>query len=144
METAPSFAPARDFVADEALLREVLSDVIRHCDGEGVLDWSERTVALASATRAGDAAAPGELATLIAGLELADVEVLVRALTRWFQLLNLAEDNERVRRLRSHAGDGSRRRARVRSRRSFRTWPRPGSPPVGYRPCSIASRCGRS
>ncbi len=103
METAPSFAPVRDFLADEDLLREVLSDVIRHSDGEGVLELVQRTVALASATRAGDAAAPGELATLIAGLELADIEVLVRALTRWFQLLNLAEDNERVRRLRSHA-----------------------------------------
>ncbi len=103
METALSFAPARDFLADEALLREVLNDVIRHCDGEGVLELVERTVALASATRAGDAAAPGELAALIAELELADVEVLVRALTRWFQLLNLAEDNERVRRLRNHA-----------------------------------------
>ena len=29
------------------------------------------------------------------------MEVLVRALTRWFQLVNLAEDNERVRRLRA-------------------------------------------
>ena len=104
METALSFAPARDFLADEALLREVLNDVIRHCDGEGVLELVQRTVALASATRAGDAAAPSELAALIGGLELADVEVLVRALTRWFQLLNLAEDNERVRRLRNHAG----------------------------------------
>jgi phosphoenolpyruvate carboxylase len=98
---------ARDFPADEVLLREVLSDVIRHSDGEGVLELVERTVALARATRAGDAAAPDELATLIAGLGLPDVEVLVRALTRWFQLLNLAEDNERVRRLRSlAAGDG--------------------------------------
>ena len=104
METALSFAPARDFLADEALLREVLSDVIRHCDGAGVLELVQRTVALAGATRAGDAAAPSELAALIGGLELADVEVLVRALTRWFQLLNLAEDNERVRRLRNHAG----------------------------------------
>ena len=104
METALSFAPARDFLADEALLREVLNDVIRHCDGEGVLELVQRTVALARATRAGDAAAPSELAALIGGLELADVEVLVRALTRWFQLLNLAEDNERVRRLRNHAG----------------------------------------
>ena len=103
METAPSIAPGRDFLADEALLRGVLNDVIRHCDGDRVLRLVQRTVALASATRAGDASAPGELAALITGLELADVEVLVRALTRWFQLLNLVEDNERVRRLRSSA-----------------------------------------
>jgi phosphoenolpyruvate carboxylase len=94
---------ARDFLADEALLREVLSDVIRHSDGPGVLELMERTVALASATRAGDDSAPGELTALIADLDLADIEILVRALTRWFQLVNLAEDNERVRRLRNHA-----------------------------------------
>ena len=48
------------------------------------------------------------------GLDLARTEVLVRALTRWFQLVNLAEDNERVRRLRARdARDG--------------TKPRPGS-----------------
>lgn len=101
MQTAPSFAPARDFPADEALLRGVLGDVIRHSDGDGVIDLVGRAVALATATRAGDAAAPRELAALIADLELADLEVLVRSLTRWFQLLNLAEDNERVRRLRN-------------------------------------------
>ena len=33
-----------------------------------------------------------------AGLD--EAEVLVRSLTRWFQLINLAEDNERIRRLR--------------------------------------------
>jgi phosphoenolpyruvate carboxylase len=103
MTIAPSRAPGRDFLADEELLRGVLGDVIRHCDGVRVLELVERTVALATATRAGDAAAPSELTRLIAGLELAEVEVLVRSLTRWFQLLNLAEDNERVRRLRSRA-----------------------------------------
>ena len=30
--------------------------------------------------------------------------MLVRSLTRWFQLVNLAEDNERVRRLRAARG----------------------------------------
>jgi phosphoenolpyruvate carboxylase len=103
MTTAPPLAPTRDFLADVALLREVLGEVIRHCDGDRVLKLLERTVTLACATRAGDACAPDELAALIAGLELADIEILVRALTRWFQLLNLAEDNERVRRIRNRA-----------------------------------------
>jgi phosphoenolpyruvate carboxylase len=111
MTTAPPLAPARDFLADEALLREVLNQVIRHCEGgDRVLELVDRAVALAGATRAGDASAPDELATLIAGLELADIEVLVRALTRWFQLLNLAEDNERVRRLRNRAAEPAARR----------------------------------
>jgi phosphoenolpyruvate carboxylase len=103
MTVASSPVSGRDFLADEALLRGVLGDVIRHCEGERVLELVERTVALASATRAGDGAAPGELTGLIASLDLADLEVLVRSLTRWFQLLNLVEDNERVRRLRNRA-----------------------------------------
>jgi len=57
-------------------------------------------VALGRAVRDGDDDAADRLAELVAGLDLAQVEVLVRALTRWFQLVNLAEDNERVRRLR--------------------------------------------
>ncbi len=40
-------------------------------------------------------------AALVAELDREPTEVLVRSLTRWFQLVNLAEDNERVRRLRA-------------------------------------------
>ncbi len=52
--------------------------------------------ALAGEESAGDA-----LAELIAGLDLEQLELLIRSLTRWFQLVNLAEDNERVRRIRA-------------------------------------------
>ena len=45
-------------------------------------------------------------------LSVERAEVLVRALTRWFQLVNLAEDNERVRRLRA-ADAGARATARA-------------------------------
>ena len=54
---------------------------------------------------AGDA-----LAQLIAELDLERIELLIRSLTRWFQLINLAEDNERVRRIRA---------------REAREWPAP-------------------
>ena len=48
----------------------------------------------------------------MAGLTLEETELLVRSLTRWFQLVNLAEDNERVRRLRARdAADPKRPRA---------------------------------
>src|ERR1700722_2686680 len=62
--------------------------------------------AACSTTRGGWGAGGGEevaahrLAALVAGLDLEQAEVLVRSLTRWFQLVNLAEDNERVRRVR--------------------------------------------
>ena len=51
-------------------------------------------------SRAGDHAATRALEELVAALSLDDAQVLIRSLTRWFQLINLAEDNERVRRLR--------------------------------------------
>jgi phosphoenolpyruvate carboxylase len=89
----------RDLDSDAALLTEVLNDVIRRSDGEAALELRERTVALARATRGGDPDAPEALASLIAELDLDQAELLVRSLSRWFQLLNLAEDNERVRRL---------------------------------------------
>ena len=38
---------------------------------------------------------------MIAELDLERIELLIRSLTRWFQLINLAEDNERVRRIRA-------------------------------------------
>ena len=39
------------------------------------------------------------------GSRSAEADMLIRSLTRWFQLLNLAEDNERVRRLRARGDE---------------------------------------
>jgi phosphoenolpyruvate carboxylase len=94
-------APApRTFDDDEALLSGALAEVIRHSDGQRTLELHERCVALARRAREDDDAAAEELAALVGGLDVAAIEVLIRSLTRWFQLVNLAEDNERVRRLR--------------------------------------------
>ena len=92
----------RDFADDEALLTDVLDEVVRASEGDAALDLHLRVVALARRARAGDPAADDELAQLVGQLDLARTEVLVRSLTRWFQLINLAEDNERVRRLRQN------------------------------------------
>ncbi|MFL5863801.1 MAG: phosphoenolpyruvate carboxylase [Solirubrobacteraceae bacterium] len=97
-------ADRRDFAADEALLTDVLREVIAIGDGVGgvrVLRLLDEAVALGRAARLGDDGAAERLAQLVAGLTLEETEVLVRSLTRWFQLVNLAEDNERVRRLRA-------------------------------------------
>ncbi|MGI8904234.1 MAG: phosphoenolpyruvate carboxylase [Solirubrobacteraceae bacterium] len=90
----------RDFARDETLLTEVLHDVVRASDGREAVELLDRAVALGRAARDGDEAAADRLAALVASLDLGQTEVLVRSLTRWFQLVNLAEDNERVRRLR--------------------------------------------
>ncbi len=93
----------RTFAEDEALLAGVLEEVVRLGEGADAFELHERAVALARAARAGEDAAADALAALVAGLDLAEIGVLVRSLTRWFQLMNLAEDNERVRRLRRRA-----------------------------------------
>jgi phosphoenolpyruvate carboxylase len=77
--------------------------VIRRSDGEAAIELRDRAVALAKATRGGDPVAPETLASLVSELDLEQAELLVRSLSRWFQLVNLAEDNERVRRLRRRA-----------------------------------------
>jgi phosphoenolpyruvate carboxylase len=85
---------------DEALLAEVLHEVIRASDGGAAVQLLDDAVELSRSARGGDQAAGDRLAELVGGLDLERTEVLVRSLTRWFQLVNLAEDNERVRRIR--------------------------------------------
>ncbi len=98
----PGFTTSlRTFDADVALLSGVLDDVICAAGSEETLAVRTRAVQLATRARAGDEAAGDELTELIAGRSLAELELLVRSLTRWFHLINLAEDNERVRRIRA-------------------------------------------
>jgi phosphoenolpyruvate carboxylase len=94
-------AARRDFAADEALLTDVLREVIAMGGGADALRLLDDAVSLGQEARLGDEQAADRLAELVAGLTLDETEVLVRSLTRWFQLVNLAEDNERVRRLRA-------------------------------------------
>ena len=89
------------FAQDEELLTDVLREVIALGEGPEAVALLDDTIALGRRARLGDETAADELAELVGGLELDQAEVLVRALTRWFQLINLAEDNERVRRLRA-------------------------------------------
>jgi phosphoenolpyruvate carboxylase len=109
-------ATARDFTRDEALLTEVLRAVVQASDGPAAVALLDDAAALGRAVRGGDALAADRLASLVADLDLAQAEVLVRALTRWFQLVNLAEDNERVRRLRQRDAldSGTPRRGSIR------------------------------
>ena len=93
--------PHAPFADDRSLLLEVFSDVVTRAEGAEAFAVHERTVELARAARGGDASAADQLAELVAGLDLDEAELLVRALTRWFQLINLAEDNERIRRMRA-------------------------------------------
>jgi phosphoenolpyruvate carboxylase len=95
---APPLSSDR-FAADETLLTDVLREVIALGDGPAAVALLDEALELGRSVRGGEPGAAEQLAQLIADLDLARTEVLVRALTRWFQLINLAEDNERVRRL---------------------------------------------
>jgi phosphoenolpyruvate carboxylase len=109
----------RTLARDIALLTEVLHDVVHASHGERAVELLDDAVALGQAARDGDAVAADRLAALVAELDVDHAEVLVRALTRWFQLVNLAEDNERVRRLR--------RRDALEAPQGATPRPRPGS-----------------
>ena len=90
---------ARTFADDQALLGEVLGEVIREGHGERALELHGRAVALGARSHAGEGGAADELAQFVADLGFEDMQLLVRSLTAWFQLVNLAEDNERMRRV---------------------------------------------
>ena len=68
-------------------------------DGERAVALLDEAIDLGRRARDGDETAADRLARLVRDLDLAHAELLVRALTRWFQLVNLAEDTERIRRL---------------------------------------------
>ena len=96
----PAEHSARTFEQDQELLGELLAEVIREGHGDNALELHERAVALGTRSHAGEQGAADELARFVADLDVEDMQLLVRSLTAWFQLVNLAEDNERVRRVR--------------------------------------------
>jgi phosphoenolpyruvate carboxylase len=99
--TAPTITALRNLDADLELLGATLDEVCRAGGAGETLELRGRAVELAQRARAGDGKAGDALATMIAELDLERIELLIRSLTRWFQLINLAEDNERVRRIRA-------------------------------------------
>ena len=97
---ATAEAATRTYADDEALLGGVLDEVICAVEGPEALELHRRAIDLGERSRSGDADAAEQLAQLVAGLELEQIALLIRMLTRWFQLMNLAEDLDRVRRIR--------------------------------------------
>jgi phosphoenolpyruvate carboxylase len=104
--------PSRRTLSDDVyLLAGLLGEVLRGSGGERAFDQTETARTLAKNLRAGDARAGVELDALVRGLADEEAETLVRAFTNYFQLINLAEDSERIRRIRNRevAEGGSRR-----------------------------------
>ncbi|MDQ3630906.1 MAG: phosphoenolpyruvate carboxylase [Actinomycetota bacterium] len=101
IEDRPAVGASRAFADDESLLGSVLEQVICATEGDRMLALHERSVDLGRRLHADDENAADELAELAAGLSLEDLQLLLRSLSGWCQLLNLAEDSERIRRLRT-------------------------------------------
>ncbi len=88
--------------SDVNLLGRTLGQVLREQEGEAFFELVERTRALVREVRAGGSDA--ELRAMLAGLSGPDAGNLARAFTWYFQLVNLAEEYERVRVLAASGG----------------------------------------
>src|SRR5688500_13212583 len=93
--------PASRTVSDDVyLLGDLLGEVLQAQAGQAAFDLEEETRALAKAFRGGETAAGDRLEALVARCSVDEASGLIRAFTGYFQLVNLAEDNERIRRIR--------------------------------------------
>ncbi len=86
--------------ADIHLLGNLLGNIIREQDGETAFALVESVRAAAKARRTGDGEASRELAETIQALDLRLLKVLTKAFSNYFQLINIAEDQQRIRVLR--------------------------------------------
>src|SRR5690606_12737482 len=102
--TTERFSPLS---ADIHLLGNLLGEIIREQHGEEAFNLVERIRASAKARReTGDPARTRELAEMIDALDLEARRVLIKAFSNYFQLINIAEDQRRVRILRQREAEG--------------------------------------
>ncbi|MBI5670927.1 MAG: phosphoenolpyruvate carboxylase [Chloroflexi bacterium] len=92
--------------ADIRLLGNLLGQVIRDQHGQAALDLVERVRTGAKLRRNSDPGAAEQLASIIAGLDLDSWRILIKAFSNYFQLINIAEDQQRIRVLRQREADG--------------------------------------
>ena len=86
---------------DIHLLGDILGRVIRRQSGVAVFELEERIRALSKARRVDtDPAIEAAIEQLVAGMSLAEAELIARAFTVYFELINLAEEQQRARVLR--------------------------------------------
>lgn len=85
------------------LLGDLLGHTIEEQEGCSLFERVEEVRALAKGSRAGDSAAREQLVNLAHGLPLPEARGVVKAFTVYFQLVNLAEEQERVRVLHERA-----------------------------------------
>lgn len=90
----------RTFSSDLYLLVGILGEVIQETAGADAFELEEAVRAGAKSLRAGSPEAGVVLDTLISGADSDELRMLIRAFTTYFQLNNIVEDSERIRRVR--------------------------------------------
>ncbi|MCL4266455.1 MAG: phosphoenolpyruvate carboxylase [Anaerolineae bacterium] len=91
----------KQFSEDIHLLGDILGRVIRHQAGIEIFELEERIRALTKARRIDPQMdIDGRLETIVAGLTISQTELVARAYATYFELVNLAEEINRVRVLR--------------------------------------------
>jgi phosphoenolpyruvate carboxylase len=106
-ERAAAMSPGRTISDDIYLLAGTLGAILRESAGERAFAVTESARETAKAFRGGSLEAAIELQTMVQGLTDDEAESLVRAFTNYFQLINLAEDSERIRRIRAREASQS-------------------------------------
>lgn len=101
---------------DVRLLGELLGEALRAHGGPRLFAIEERIRGLAKARRregGGRGRADAALRKVLRGLTLEEMEGVIRAFGHYFELVNVAEQNHRVRRARAHAKDSRPQRGSV-------------------------------
>ncbi|MFO7320584.1 MAG: phosphoenolpyruvate carboxylase [Chloroflexota bacterium] len=92
--------------ADIRLLGNLLGQIIREQHGDEAFDLVEYVRASAKARRRDNGKATASLATAIENLDLKQKDILIKAFGNYFQLINIAEDEQRIRVLRQREMQG--------------------------------------
>ena len=100
---AQTSALSRDIRA----LGNMLGVIIQEQEGMDAYDLVEEIRAVSKARRAGDSQAAFDLASRLESLSLESRNVLIKAFSNYFQLINIAEDLQRIRVIRQREADGS-------------------------------------
>ena len=91
---------------DIKLLGGLLGVIIREQHGDAAFEAVEQVRAAAKARRAGEPGAAEAMQRLIDAQDLSTYRVLIKAFTNYFQLTNIAEDQQRIRVLRERERAG--------------------------------------
>jgi phosphoenolpyruvate carboxylase len=108
--------------ADIHLLGDMLGQIIREQHGDAAFDLVEHVRLKAKDRRAGQADAYDDLIATINDLDVDARQVLVKAFTNFFQLINIAEEQQRIRVLRQREAGGSLRESVGAALRSLRDY----------------------